>query len=112
MAQEHCPSTAVPGLPQPDGVIKAATGQCASIGTPGHALHLLRMPRKPLTQAQATCLSQLPELDEAIMAPTGQEAAVGSKSQSTDPAAMACETLDAGGPPARPDLPQPDRACA
>src|SRR5438093_1540653 len=97
-------------LPEPDGMVPAATGQRASIWAPGHGLHLLRMPHQRLAQAKAACLSQLPELDAAIPARAGQGAAVGSKGQSPHPATMAYEALDAGRWAARPDLPQPDRA--
>src|SRR5207247_1269778 len=86
------------------------TGQRASIWTPGHGLHLLRMPHQRLAQAKAACLSQLPELDAAIPARAGQEAFVGRKGQSPHPTAMPYEALDTGRWAVRPDLPQPDRA--
>src|SRR2546423_8653271 len=95
-------------MPQPDRVVKAATGHGASIWTPGQALHLLRMARKLL--AQAASFSQLPELDAAIPARARQACAVGSKGQSAHPTAMPSQALDAGGSPARRDLPQPNGA--
>src|SRR5207247_10827049 len=91
-------------MPQPDRVVKAATGHSASIWTPGQALHLLRMARKLL--AQAASFSQLPELDAAIPARARQAGAVGSKGQSAEPAAMPSQGLHEGGSPASRELPK------
>src|SRR2546421_38577 len=68
------------------------------------------MPRKPLAQAQAPCLSPLPELDAAIPAGAGKNAAVGGKGQAAHPVAMCLKRLHAASRPARLPLPQPNRA--
>src|SRR5207302_4167077 len=108
MSLQHRRGTPCFPMPQPDRVVKAATGHGASIWTPGQALHLLRMARKLL--AQAASFSQFPELDAAIPARARQTGAVGSKGQSAHPTAMSSEDLDAGGSPAGRDLPQPNGA--
>src|SRR5437868_15547607 len=99
MSLQHRRGTPCFPMPQPDRVVKAATGHGASIGTPGDALHLLRMARKLL--AQAAFLTQLPQLDAAIPARARQAGAVGSEGQSAHPTAMPSQALDAGGWPTR-----------
>src|SRR5262245_16844101 len=90
-------------VPQPDRLVKAATRQDASIGTPGDTTHLAGMPAQRLLQAHAghICTQpfggvypepfaplkgklrrSVPQLDCAIPARAGQCTTVGCKGQS------------------------------
>ncbi len=108
MALQRRPRSALLAIPQPDRVVKAATGQRASIRTPGHAIHLLRMPHKRLQTASASRLPDLPQLDGAIPARAGKSAAIGGKGQSPHPVGMPPERLHAGSRPGLLPLPQPN----
>src|SRR6266702_4166094 len=100
-------SAALFAIPQPDHVVKAATGEQAAIPAPGHAIHLLRMPHKRLQTASAC---EFPQLEGAIPARAGHSAAVGGKGQSPHPVAMPREYLHAASRPGLLPLPQPNRA--
>src|SRR5437660_12392991 len=91
MSLQHRRGTPCFPMPQPDRVVKAATGHGASIWTPGQALHLLRMDRKLL--AQAASFSQLPQLDAAIPPRAGKASAVGTKGQTAHPTALPSQSL-------------------
>ncbi len=110
MSLQHHPRCALLAIPQPDRVVKAATGQRASIRAPGQGLYLLRMPHKRLAQAAASRLPDLPQLDGAIPARAGQPAAIGGKGQFPHPVAMPHKRLHAGSRPGLLPLPQPNRA--
>ena len=105
MSLQRHPSAALLAIPQPDRVIKAATSQRASIRTPGHAMHPLRMPLKRLDTASAF---EFPQLDAAIPAPAGEPTAIGGKGQSSHPVAMPLRHLHAGSRPALLPLPHPN----
>ena len=80
-------------IPEPDCLVKAATGQDASIRTPGHRPHPVGMPRKRLAHTSA---GHFPELDGAIPTPAGQGASIGCKSQCEHPVGMPHEHPHAG----------------
>src|SRR5690348_4213523 len=96
--------------PQPDGVVKAITGQQVSIGTPGDAFHLVRMSHQRLETPPASSLPNLPELDAAN--PTGacQHAAVRGEGQSAHQAAMPLKRLHTERALAFLHLPEPNRS--
>src|SRR5438876_7210944 len=73
MTLQHRPHCALLAIPQPDRVVKAATGQRASIRTPGQGLHPLGMLLKRLQTASA---GKVPQLQGAIPACAAESAAV------------------------------------
>src|SRR4051812_17142959 len=90
MSLQHCPQSSLPDIPQTDGVVKAATGQCATIRAPDQGLHPLRMPFKCL---QTASTFSVPQLDAAIPARAGNSAAVWSKGQAPHQVVMPGERL-------------------
>src|SRR5437588_11108616 len=107
MALQHRPQCALLGIPQPDRVVKAATGQHASIRTPSQGLHPLGMLLKRLEAASAF---ELPQLKGAIPTRTGESAAARGKGESPHPVAMPSERLHAASRPGRLRPPAPYRA--
>src|SRR6266702_5420140 len=92
-------------VPEADGVIKAATGQGASIRAPRHAHHPVRMPRERLETASAF---HIPQLDRAIKARTGELRAIGCEGQPCHPVGMSRQPLHTGARLWHLRLPHPD----
>ena len=51
MSLQRRPNAALFDLSEQDRFVMAATGQCEAIWTPGHAIHLIRMPQQRLETA-------------------------------------------------------------
>src|SRR6266699_4179058 len=83
-------SAALFAIPQPDHVVKAATGEQAAIRAPGQRIHRASVAIEGL--AVHTPVG-VPESDGRIKSPTGERASLGGKRQA----------LDAVGMPARPE---------
>ncbi len=90
MPMQDRPSSALLDIPEPDRVIKAATGQRASIRAPGHAQHSVRMLRERLETVKAF---RVPQLDRAIKARARQLRAIGGQGQSCHPVGMSRKLL-------------------
>jgi hypothetical protein len=72
-------------IPEPDGVIKAATGHGTSIRAPGQSTYMVRMPLKGTETASA---GHIPEPDGRIICATGEPLAIGGKGQAFDEVGM------------------------
>lgn len=90
MSLQHRPQCAELSIPQPDRVVPPATGQRASIRTPGYTIHSLRMSHQRLETAPA---GGFLELDGAIPARAGENAVVGGKGQAAHQGGMPGERL-------------------
>src|SRR5260221_14433658 len=107
MPMQDRPRSPLLDVPEADGLIKAATGQGASIRAPGHAHHPVRMPRERLETASAF---HIPQLDGAIKARAGELRAIGCEGQSPHPLGMPLEDGNAASRPGLVPLPQSNRA--
>src|SRR6266550_2737697 len=107
MTLQHRPQCAELSIPQSDSCVPTATGQRASIRTPGQGFHPLGMSHQRLETAST---GELPQLDGAIPARADKNAAIGGKGQAAHQIGMPGERLHAGCWLAVPDLPEPGRA--
>src|SRR5258708_1295161 len=105
MPMKDRPRSALLDIPEPDRLIKAATGQGASIWAPDHAMHPVRMPRERL---ETVSTGHVPQLDRAITARARELCAIRCKSQACHPIGMSREYLYAGVRPWHLGLPYPN----
>src|SRR5689334_6330366 len=107
MPMEHHAIAVLCNIPQPDRLVKARAGHRASIGTPGHGVDPLRMPRQCLEHTSA---SNVPELDRAIPTAARQLGAIGRKGQRVHPVRVAHERENVCGWLVFLHLPEPNTA--
>src|SRR5215472_1152311 len=85
--QHHMIATSF-DVPEPDRLVKAATGKEPSIRAPGDSPHFVSMPCECPAHMQVSLFPHVPKLDGAIKAATGQGTSSGGKSQREHPVAM------------------------
>src|SRR6266566_4326858 len=107
MCLQHRPRAAELSIPQSDRVVKTATGQHASIRTPGQGMHPLRMSYKRL---QTASVGEFPQLDRAIPARADENAAVRGKGQAAHQVGMPRERLHNANRTGSLPPPEPNRA--
>src|SRR5260221_5655144 len=75
-------------IPEPDRLIKTATGEQAPIWAPGHSVYPIGVPCERLAHIPT---GHIPQLDGVIEAPTGQRAPIWGKGQRKYPVGMLSE---------------------